>query len=183
MNAVIFSNTAPCHISSLNPAPLPPLPLQAPFQNPGNGYFALWGGFLFSLMALDSVTFKVSTAKDNDSGANVAYPARGVFFAAVVLIIALIEYVKDGSDAPYFKESLFGMIAAACTILVCLVLVLMTKLDKKVVQVIALLLCLTWAALAGVMTFRAPFLLLGNGYFSSYAGLFMAFKLCSVACM
>lgn len=169
---------------------LPPEPRfhlvpQRPFSVPGNGYFALWAGFLFSLMALgdvmESVKSHMSTQKESADGPSVSGPARGLFFAAVVLVVALIPWVDKGSDAVAFAESLFGMIAAATTIVACLILMLITKLDKKAVQVIALLLCLTWAAVAGIMTFRAPFLTVGNGYFSSYAGLFMAFQLSSVA--
>jgi len=158
---------------------------ERPFSVPGNGYFALWAGFLFSLMALgdvmESVKSHMSTQKESADGPSVSGPARGLFFAAVVLVVALIPWVDKGSDAVAFAESLFGMIAAATTIVACLILMLITKLDKKAVQVIALLLCLTWAAVAGIMTFRAPFLTVGNGYFSSYAGLFMAFQLSSVA--
>jgi len=57
---------------------------------------------------------------------------------------------------------------------------LVDKLDQKVVKLIAILLGLTWAAVAGIMTFRAPFIVTGNGYFASYAGLFMAFQLVGV---
>jgi hypothetical protein len=125
----------------------------------------------------------VSTSSNSADGPCVAGPARGLFFAAVVLLIALIPWVDSGTYALYFDESLFGMIATAVTIVICLVLILITKLTTKVVQVIALLLCLIWAAVAGIMTFRAPFLTTGNGYFASYAGLFMAFHLSAVACL
>lgn len=168
---------------TLSPAPFPAS--QHPFKTPGNGYFALWAGFLFSLLALgdvmESVKHQISTSKDSGKGPSVGGPSRGLFFAAVILLVALIPWVDQGSDAPYFDESLFGMIAAAFTIVICVCLMMFTKLNKKMVQAIASLLCLLWAAVAGIMTFRAPFYSTGNGYFSSYAGLFMAFQLFSVA--
>ncbi len=157
----------------------------SPFTTTGNGYFALWAGFLFSLAALgdvmESVKTKLSTTAGQIHGSHISGPALGLFFAAVILLIATIRPVDAGSNTNDFAEALFGMIASAVTILICLVLMMTTKLHTKIVQVIGILLGLTWAAVAGIMTFRAPFTTTGNGYFASYFGLFMAWKLFGVA--
>jgi hypothetical protein len=123
---------------------------RSPFTATTNGYFALWAGFLFSLMALADVMESVGSKV---TGAKVGSPARGLFFAAVVLIIALIPFV-DNSNVPWYGESVFGMISAAVTIVVCLVLILADKLEHKIAQVIAAGLRLLWLATAGILTFR-----------------------------
>eukprot|EP00962_Isochrysis_galbana_P029033 scaffold9250_cov105-Isochrysis_galbana.AAC.7 len=123
---------------------------RSPFVSTTNGYFALWAGFLFSVIGLADVMESVGSKV---KGAKVGSPARGLFFAAVVLIIALIPYV-DNSNAPYYGESVFGMISAAVTIVVCIVLIFADKLDHKIAQVVAAGLGLLWIATAGVLTFR-----------------------------
>eukprot|EP00962_Isochrysis_galbana_P037283 scaffold12992_cov107-Isochrysis_galbana.AAC.1 len=86
-------------------------------------------------------------------GAKVGSPARGLFFAAVVLLVALIPYV-DNSNAPYYGESVFGMCSAAFTIIVCLVLIVVDDLEHKIAQIVAAGLGLLWIATAGILTFR-----------------------------
>jgi len=144
----------------------PPLP----------GYFALWVGFLFSLRALGSVMDSVPNQLPK-----IGTPARGLFFAAVVLLVACIPHVEAGSNYAYFGEGLFGLIGAAVTVAITAGLILVENIEEKVAKCAALVLGLLWVALAGILTFRAPFVTTGNGYFSAYAGLFMAFQVFSHA--
>lgn len=113
-------------------------------------------------------------------GAKVGSPARGLIFAAVVLLIALIPYVENSNGA-FFGESVFGMVSSAVTIVVALGLIFLDNLEHKIAQAVSAVLALLWLATAGILTFRGPFLLTGNGFFASYAGLFMAFQICSQA--
>jgi len=64
---------------------------------------------------------KCSTVDGKIDSSHLSTPARGLFCAAVVLLIATINPVEDGDGTDYFGESLFGMIASAVTILVCVV--------------------------------------------------------------
>ena len=105
----------------------------------------------------------MSTTDGQIHGSHISGPTRGLFCAAVVLLVATISPVGDGSSTDYFGESLFGMIATAVTIVACLLLMLVEKLDTKLAKLVAALLGLLWVALAGVMTFRAPFIATGNG--------------------
>ncbi len=150
---------------------------KAPFVATTNGYFALWAGFVFSLMGLADVMEGVASKM---KGAKVGSPARGLIFAAVVLLIALIPYVENSNGA-FFGESVFGMVSSAVTIVVALGLIFLDNLEHKIAQAVSAVLALLWLATAGILTFRGPFLLTGNGFFASYAGLFMAFQICSQA--
>jgi hypothetical protein len=123
---------------------------RSPFEATTNGYFALWAGFLFSLLGLADVMESVGSKM---KGAKVGNPARGLFFAAVVLLIALIPYV-DNENAPWYGESVFGIVSASLTIVVCLVLILADNLDHTIAQVVAAGLGVLWIATAGVLTFR-----------------------------
>jgi hypothetical protein len=123
---------------------------RSPFTTTSNGYFALWAGFLFSVMGLADVMESVG---GKVIGAKVGSPARGLFFAAVILIIALIPGVEN-SNGIHYGESVFGIISAAVTIVVCLGLIIVDDLERKIAQIVAAGLGLLWIATAGILTFR-----------------------------
>ena len=142
----------------------------------GNGYFSVWTGFLASLLLL-SKTMSIGDAK------SLKGRAAGLFFAAVMLLIATIKHVdpNDGVAGPSTPPTatddiaIFGMASAAATILIT-ILIIFTDMKESAIQTLIPILVLLWAATAGVLTFRSgsPFTGMNNGYFSSWFGFFMA---------
>lgn len=149
-------------------------PFAPPAVPAGNGYFSVWVGFLASLLLL-SETMSIGDAK------SLKGRAAGLFFAAVMLLIATIKHVdpNDGVAGPNGTAaddiSIFGMASAAATILITL-LIIFADMKEAAVQTLVPILVLLWAATAGVLTFRSgsPFTGMNNGYFSSWFGFFMA---------
>jgi len=147
-----------------------------PATNPaGNGYFSVWTGFLASLLLL-SETMSIGDAK------SLKGRAAGLFFAAVMLLIATIKYVdpNDGVEFPSATAAtddiaIFSMASAAATILIT-ILIIFADMKESAIQTIIPILVLLWAATAGVLTFRSgsPFIGMNNGYFASWFGFFMA---------
>ncbi|EOD40893.1 hypothetical protein EMIHUDRAFT_439512 [Emiliania huxleyi CCMP1516] len=144
----------------------------------GNGYFSVWTGFLASLLLL-SKTMSIGDAK------SLKGRAAGLFFAAVMLLIATIKYVdpNDGVEFPSAGPqtqttddiAIFGMASAAATILIT-IMIIFADMKESAIQTLIPILVLLWAATAGVLTFRSgsPFTGMNNGYFSSWFGFFMA---------
>ena len=153
-------------------------PFFAPVVTPGNAYFSVWVGFLASLLLL-SETMSIGDAK------SLKGRAAGLFFAAVMLLIATIKHVdpNDGVAGPDPNTpptatddiSIFGMASAAATILIT-ILIIFADMKESAIQTLIPILVLLWAATAGVLTFRSgsPFTGMNNGYFSSWFGFFMA---------
>jgi len=149
-------------------------PFAPPAVPAGNGYFSVWVGFLASLLLL-SETMSIGDAK------SLKGRAAGLFFAAVMLLIATIKHVdpNDGVAGPNGTATddiaIFGMASAAATILIT-ILVIFADMKESAIQTLIPILVLLWAATAGVLTFRSgsPFIGMNNGYFSSWFGFFMA---------
>merc|ERR1712086_53367 len=153
-------------------------PFAPPAVPAGNGYFSVWVGFLASLLLL-SETMSIGDAK------SLKGRAAGLFFAAVMLLIATIKYVdpNDGVEFPSVGPqtqttddiAIFGMASAAATILIT-ILIIFADMKESAIQTLIPILVLLWAATAGVLTFRSgsPFTGMNNGYFSSWFGFFMA---------
>ena len=153
-------------------------PFAPPAVPAGNGYFSVWTGFLASLLLL-SETMSIGDAK------SLKGRAAGLFFAAVMLLIATIKYVdpNDGVEFPSAGPqtqttddiAIFGMASAAATILIT-ILIIFADMKESAIQTLIPILVLLWAATAGVLTFRSgsPFTGMNNGYFSSWFGFFMA---------
>ena len=140
----------------------------------GNGYFSVWTGFLASLLLL-SETMSIGDAK------SLKGRATGLFFAAVMLLIATIKHVDPNDDVAGPNGTatddiaIFGMASAATTILIT-ILIIFADMKESAIQTFIPILVLLWAATAGVLTFRSdsPFTGMNNGYFSSWFGFFMA---------
>lgn len=149
-------------------------PFAPPAVPAGNGYFSVWVGFLASLLLL-SETMSIGDAK------SLKGRAAGLFFAAVMLLIATIKHVdpNDGVAGPNGTATddiaIFGMASAAATILIT-ILIIFADMKESAIQTLIPILVLLWAATAGVLTFRSgsPFIGMNNGYFSSWFGFFMA---------
>jgi len=98
----------------------------------------------------------------------------GIVAASIILIIASIEWLRSAEGI--FALSLGGLSVAIVAVLV----VMYDKLHKELLRGIAALLAVLWVFGAGILTFRGPFLMTGNGFFSSWLGLFCSLHYCSM---
>ena len=102
----------------------------------------------------------------------------GLLAASVVVIIAIAPSL--GKHDPYRNESIYTISVASVTLAVILCHIAREKkLGKEksggIVAFITLaFFAILWLVLAGLTTFRGPFLTTGNGYFASWAGAAMA---------
>ena len=107
-------------------APFFPGPTETFTSRPvGNGYFSLWTGFIASLLLLGE------TMSMREGASSFLNHTGGLFFAAVMLLIATIKYV-DPNDGVEFSTAtpaepqtqttdhiaVFGMASASATILI-----------------------------------------------------------------
>ena len=98
----------------------------------------------------------------------------GIVAASIVLIIASIEWIRAA-------EGIFAMTLGGLSIAIIAVLVLIyDKLHKELLRGIAALLAVLWIFGAGILTFRGPFLMTGNGFFASWIGLFCSLHYCAM---
>lgn len=102
----------------------------------------------------------------------------GLLAASIVVIIAISPSLGKGH--PYRNESIYTITVASITLVVTLVHIAKEKKQGQeknggIVAVITLgFFAILWLVLAGLTTFRGPFLSTGNGYFASWAGAAMA---------
>ncbi len=143
-----------------------------PFQNTGNGYFAVWGTVIFSSLASDPFgTINTQFALDKvnalfDFGAS-----------AAVLVVALAVAIHQNKYLAYELrkfEFIFSMIVACVSVLTVIVMswsVLAKDTHFKGESIILAVLAGLWIIAACALTFSGPFTETNNGYFASWLGL------------
>jgi hypothetical protein len=85
------------------------------------------------------------------------------------VLLATLPYI--GSE--YHYEAIFALIISALSIIVVVLHLYKfqkhSKLPNESFMVLCFMSCI-WIFIAGVTTFRGPFLVTGNGYFASWGG-------------
>lgn len=148
------------------------LTFKAPFVGTSNGYFAAWAGLICTAL----IASKMFSQLQEGAAKAVALAGRArllfaLFACSTVLLLASIDHV-DGA------EGVWGLsCGVVSTTLVLGIWLFSEQVGGKVAQGVSLLLLAMWIAAAGVLTFRAPFVLTGNGYFSCWLGLLAALML------
>jgi hypothetical protein len=131
-----------------------------PFKITSNGYFAAWGIVFFAIMALGVTATQMKEEFHSTLGS-----LMGILASSVVLIVAI---VWQGFDV-HKNELIYAIIVAALSIPLALGLAsrnTTSKLDVGALLVFAIL----WIVAACELTFRGPFTVTGNGYFSAWFG-------------
>ena len=109
-----------------------------------------------------------------------ANPLVGLGFCSFLVIMSTLAYL----NTEYQWESTFALLVSLSTILfVAHALIKFQKnatLPNEAFKVLVVLSTL-WIFVAGVTTFRGPFIVTGNGYFSSWSGAILSVIACREA--
>jgi len=142
---------------------------QGPYDRTGNGYFAVWAGFLFSIVGIGASVTKTWSMAANSG------PTIGLLMASVVVFCALLGGEAIGHAKPYQGEAIYALIISILTAFVIAVVLILESNghEEAVVKFklpMFLLFGVLWVVLACCVTFSGPFTGTGNGYFGSWAG-------------
>lgn len=143
---------------------------QAPFNGAGNfnGYFSAWVGFIASVAGLGAVGHKMYESAKGASG------LVGVAAAGVVVLCAAGPELQRA--APVGGNAIYALVLGILSVVVAVVFLALNHAGKqsdaksKVEFVLMLMLAIMWIIMACLTTFQGPFVVLGNGYFGSWAG-------------
>eukprot|EP01063_Lacrimia_lanifica_P022820 TRINITY_DN30336_c0_g1_i1.p1 TRINITY_DN30336_c0_g1~~TRINITY_DN30336_c0_g1_i1.p1 ORF type:complete len:299 (+),score=88.88 TRINITY_DN30336_c0_g1_i1:54-950(+) len=155
------------------------LTFDLPFQIPGNGYFGAWAAFLICATSCYNMFPQAQQAKGilGQAGDEQLY----ILFASIVL---LIQASIDCDRRHKCKdEDLWAVLCAVFTFIIAIVNIFASsKLPPLVAGTIMPLLQLAfWASGWGVLTYRRPYIGVGNGYFACLLGFLFSAKLCIAA--
>jgi len=145
----------------------------APFRTPSNGYFGAWLSFFICALATYSLFPSLAEAKGHIAKAGNEQGA--VLFAGLILLAQAAKDCDDHADCK--KEMGWGVACGCLAFVVAAVLIFarqfLPEIGLKIAVVFQFLL---WAAGWGVLTFRAPYTLVGNGYFALIIGFVLSMK-------
>jgi len=143
-----------------------------PFTTTGNGYFSAW---ICVVCALGGLGIRGDSFASAIRGLGCI---MGLISSSIIVIIALTDYF--GTESLYRPESIYAMLVSCFTLVVFLAYIVDQKRrggggdtgsTHNIFQMIMLsIFALLWVALAGITTFRGPFLSTSNGYFASWSG-------------
>lgn len=145
-----------------------------PYTVVSNGYLGSWIAFFGSVLYGLEVSSAVQTVVGAFSG---QMEKTGPAMAGVVLasIIELIAASVFCNNCQHFTA--YAVAVGAVSLALCILIVLVPKCTDKLNQAIpyvVLLLFLWWLAGAIVLTFVAPFVWAGNGFFSTWVAVVCA---------
>mmetsp|Transcript_43949 Transcript_43949/g.70332 ORF Transcript_43949/g.70332 Transcript_43949/m.70332 type:complete len:305 (+) Transcript_43949:183-1097(+) len=135
-----------------------------PFETPGNGYFACWGGLVGTLMMLMNEVGKVREAVDRFS--QVGHKLGILIVGSVVVFCAGIGKCSNGCAGTAGYAIAAGVISFVIAVLR---VVLAQKLSITVLKGVTGFLILWWVVGLIILTFVNPFTQVGNGYFATWA--------------
>jgi len=165
-------------------------PFKPPEPAAGNGYFAVWLGFLIALSLLSTEMSKGSgeepSAKESDDLKSYSLP---LFVCALILMLDSIKPVnedfKDTTWATedyrtrYLSYAYFAMAAAVTTLIVTGLILTGAEVNKAASQALIPMLALLWTAVAGILTFsnESNWTGINNGFLSQEMANFRIFAI------
>ena len=139
-----------------------------PFVATGNGYFAVWAALIASLHAAYS---SLPALSQRGAGLKHAASTWALVVASVVVLVASIATLAVTST---WEVVMCLIISAVSVVVSALLVVLADSMIDAQRRPLFLALLLIWMVEAIVGTFRAPFTVTSNGFFGSWAAVFLA---------
>jgi len=134
------------------------------FQLTGNGYFGSWGAWCCSAWLMKTEYTRLQSLVDRFSELGMV---SWLLLASVVELCASIANC-DQVWSECTDYDAFALAAGVVSVVITLILIFVPALTAQV-KIIAAFLVLWWIAGAGINTFKGPFQVTGNGFFSSWA--------------
>jgi hypothetical protein len=129
-----------------------------PFLYVSNGWVAAWASVVFSVMTLE-ISAETMQSKAKDMGYFSA-----LLFASIVQLCAIVPELDSNEG-----QTLYSLIVCIMTILLILAFGNVPDLAQYKSPVFAVF-AILWLVLACFVTFEGPFVPVGNGWFSAWAG-------------
>jgi hypothetical protein len=135
-----------------------------------NGYFGTWFAFLFATVMLMSVSPIFQHTVDK-AAHSIRKPLLFLVVASAVEMGASIGPCSPSTQCKGYNG--FAVSLGSISLGISLILLFIgPKIPNRVMRFIAIFMVLWWVIGFGVVTFGAPFLSTGNGYFASLAAVF-----------
>jgi hypothetical protein len=155
------------------------LTFDAPYTFTGNGYFSIWVATVASTLFAQQSSPMVRRLSKSILGRASAHQTSWIFLASVVELVASAHVCSNVQDAGVGCTNELGWAIAvgAVSSFICLVLMLTSNtflMPHPLLRNVGLLLVALWIPGCYVLTFRAPFVTFGNGYFASWSALFLS---------
>jgi hypothetical protein len=151
------------------------LTFDSPYTGTGNGYFAAWAGVISAMVYFhENCNFLASKISTGLAMPLANQPLFMLFLASLVEAFAAMKLCDDNDCT---KEYGFALSVGIITAILCVVLFAWTTMPPIVVKIITWLLIILWVPGVYVNTVDLNpqvFRTTGNGYFSSWACLFLA---------
>lgn len=133
-----------------------------PFVETGNGYFAAWGLVIFGAMALGVNAAALQGYR------NVTNGAGAILFACSIVVLVAISFHGIHKGKANFGGLIFALLLCLVTIGVTGFMLKTGDATMAFQLYIFAGMTIFWSVAAGLLTFRGPFVITGNGYFASW---------------
>jgi hypothetical protein len=134
------------------------------FQFTGNGYFGAWGAWCCSAWLMKTEYGRLQSLVDRFSELGMV---SWLLLTSIVELCAAIANCDQGYSACKDYDA-FALAAGLVSVVITLTIIFVPALTTHI-KIIAAFLVVWWIAGAGVNTFKGPFQVTGNGFFSSWA--------------
>jgi len=144
-----------------------------------NGYFGSWFAFMAAVKAVRASGLKMSEISHLDRLSEAQMPAFYLFLSSSVVMGAAIGPCSPSSSCTNYNAFAIalGVVSQFLSLFICFG---GGKSPQQTIKYTALFLGLWWVVGTGVVTFGAPFTSAGNGYFASFASVFLSFVVIKV---
>jgi len=153
------------------------LTFDSPYTVASNGYLSSWAAWCMSFYFCSQTVGAVGNAYSDARGSEVERFTVGILILSSLVEVIAASVLCSKVDNECKNEIAFSVAAGVISLLVCL-LYLVTKIFPLVTA--GIFLFMWWTISTGVLTFgaHAPFVLVGNGYISTWVCFGASFYLC-----